>query len=198
MARGDIPPRQIPAQRSAVGTFSCAAKRDTSPKGRQKRLSLLYFAFYFSLAFIFLFSFPCPHDGWMQGIAQRVPASVSAQGDTFPRGVLAGPTTAVPWRPLPCTGNGQMCHDILRSIFIMTNLNKKCLLWAHAADLLPSGSGSAPALLPLSPASGGTCGCLQVPSGILGALGWEELPWICAPPPGALVLLRARCSPAPH
>lgn len=76
MVRRDIPPRQIPVQRSAVGTFACTAQRDTSPKGRQKRLNLLYFAFYFSLAFIFLFSFPCPHDGWMQGGARVCPQAL--------------------------------------------------------------------------------------------------------------------------
>ena len=139
-------------------------------KGWQKRLSLpsLFCIFFFSLLSVFLSPSHAPEDCWMQGseplcaqpLLRASLALSQPKGASFLQGAVSGLPTLQPeqlcdgacsvWVPLPRSKNGQICHNVLWYIFIITNINKKWLPWAHAADLLPSGSGWAPSLLPVA------------------------------------------------
>lgn len=111
MVRGDILPQQIPAQESAVGTFTYTAERDALPPSDWKEVTeeiqssffILSFFFFFLLS-VFLSPSHVSEDCWMQGSEPLCPqtllgASVALsppKGARFLPGVVSGFPTPQP------------------------------------------------------------------------------------------------------
>lgn len=112
--RGDILPWQIPAQGTAVGAFTHAARRDALPPSDRKGVTEETQSSFFILSFFFFFSSPLlsvflspshvPKDRWMQG-SERLrpqpslgasPALSQPKGAHFFQGAVSGFPTPQP------------------------------------------------------------------------------------------------------